>query len=164
MESMLLVRDRHDPARLALRKNRPWHRAASRLLAASLDQRLAGGRAPEAGVLLASRAEALAAPRHRDALALLWERCIDRASGRRPTGGVALRHDRISRAEPAIRQVVDLLRGSHPSPARGVAMVTLLLTDGSGPLYNAHSDEDLGAALRRAAAQLDPSRVVALTG
>ncbi len=156
---MLLVRDRHDSASLALRQNRRWHRGLARLLASSLDQRLAAGRPPEAGLLLASRAEALTAPEHRRALARLWEQRIEEAgrrSGAGPRAG-ALCFDRIARAEPAIREVVALLSGALPSPARGVAMVNVLLTDGAGPLYNPHSDEDLSAALRRAAAQLDPS-------
>ena len=36
-------------------------------------------------------------------------------------------------------------------PVRGVAMVTLLLADGTGPLYREASRADLGAIAERAA-------------
>ena len=42
-------------------------------------------------------------------------------------------------------------------PARGVAIATLLLTDGTGPVYLRRSQVDLRAALRTAVACLDPS-------
>ena len=42
------------------------------------------------------------------------------------------------------------LAGPGPVPARGVAMVSLLLTDGAGPLYREASAEDLGDLIDKA--------------
>jgi hypothetical protein len=158
MEDMLLVCDRRDPSHLVLRANRPWHRALARLLAGSLDRRLAAGRAPESDVLLASRAETLVTPVLRRELAHLLSRHLD--GGRRMPSRVRRTprtpdRDRIT-AEPALREVVALLGRDGPVPATGVAAVMLLLTDGAGPLFNARSHESLAAALARAASHLDP--------
>ena len=45
-----------------------------------------------------------------------------------------------------------------PVSARGVALVRLLLRDGSGPLFRYESREDLAAQVRRAVDALDPGR------
>jgi hypothetical protein len=50
--------------------------------------------------------------------------------------------------------LVDALLIQHPIPSRGVAMVSLLLGDGTGPLYRSGSSDDLDVALREAIAQL----------
>jgi hypothetical protein len=41
-----------------------------------------------------------------------------------------------------------------------VALASLLLTDGAGPLYHRRSPVDLGAAVRAAVYQLDPCPAV----
>jgi hypothetical protein len=63
----------------------------------------------------------------------------------------------IPRSAPATAELGDLasrLLAPVPVPARGVAMVSQLLTDGVGPLYNAASREDLRATAQRAAEAL----------
>jgi hypothetical protein len=43
-----------------------------------------------------------------------------------------------------------------PVPARGVAQVHILLTDGSGPFYYPGNTDDLRARVLEAIAQLEP--------
>lgn len=159
MEPMLLVQDRREPLRLVARAERPWHRILARLLAGSLDRRLAAGEAPEAGVLLASRAEHLVTPSHRRTLARLLERHLD-ATGRRPTrarrGPLRVDGEAVSTATPLVREAASLLGGARPVPARGVALVSLLLADGAGPLFARTGGDSLGAALDRVVEHLDP--------
>jgi hypothetical protein len=61
---------------------------------------------------------------------------------------------RIRRSAPQLAELASQLAAPGPVPARGVAMVGMLLTDGLGPLYRPASREDLGAVLARAAAAL----------
>jgi hypothetical protein len=47
------------------------------------------------------------------------------------------------------------MRGHWPISPRGAAKTKILLTDGSGPLYNPHGSADLETAARSALAALD---------
>ena len=49
-----------------------------------------------------------------------------------------------------------VLAGPLPVGARGAAMASLLLSDGTGPLHNRRSPLDLGAAVRQATRQMNP--------
>lgn len=49
-----------------------------------------------------------------------------------------------------------LLAGPSPIAARGAAMASLLLSDGTGPLHHHRSALDLGAAVREATRQMEP--------
>jgi len=68
-----------------------------------------------------------------------------------------LNRDCIIACEPEIREMIVALLAPLESPARGTAMVSRLLSDGSGPLYNRHHPADLGIAVAEAVAGLDPS-------
>lgn len=59
--------------------------------------------------------------------------------------------------EPEIHEMINALLTPLPTPARGAAMVSWLLSDGTGPLFNRGRSADLGTALTEAIAQLDPS-------
>lgn len=61
---------------------------------------------------------------------------------------------RIRRSAPQLAALASQLTAPGPVPARGVAMVGLLLTDGLGPLYRPACREDLGAVVARAGAAL----------
>jgi hypothetical protein len=61
---------------------------------------------------------------------------------------------RIRRSAPQLAELASQLTAPGPVPARGVAMVGMLLTDGLGPLYRPGCREDLGAAVVRATAAL----------
>ena len=63
--------------------------------------------------------------------------------------------------------MLTVLAGPLPIAARGAAMASLLLSDGTGPLHNHRSPLDLGAAVREATRQMDPlggARLSKLTG
>lgn len=70
---------------------------------------------------------------------------------------VPLRRDRIVAAAADIRELQRSLRASAPVPARGVAIASTLLADGTGPLYNRNSRVDLRVAVREAIEHLDPA-------
>lgn len=70
---------------------------------------------------------------------------------------VPLRRERIAAAEADIRELQRSLRASAPVPARGVAMASSLLADGTGPLYYRDSRVDVRAAVQEAIQHLDPS-------
>jgi hypothetical protein len=49
-----------------------------------------------------------------------------------------------------------ILRGPLPVSARGAAMASSLLSDGTGPVHDRHSPLNLGAAVREATGQMHP--------
>jgi hypothetical protein len=155
----ILITDAADPERLVLRSNPAWLRLLARMFAASLDRRLASGVQPESGRLLASRGNHLASVRTRAALAQNWHHLVERAH-RTPvarSARVCLCRDRITRAGDDIRAMTGALSTPYPTPARGVAIASWLLSDADGPLYNPNSATDLRTALRMAIAELDPA-------
>jgi hypothetical protein len=67
---------------------------------------------------------------------------------------VPLRSARISQSAPLLADLASRLLEPGPVPVAGVAMVTELLADGSGPLYRDAATDDLAALAARAAAAL----------
>ena len=156
-ETLLLVGpDR--PLGLTLRRSRRWARMAARVLAPTLDRRLADGQAPESSVLLAVRAQALVSPGLRRRDARLWGQLVKRASRppvmrspRTPLNRVA-----IGGCATRLSEVRSRLGEPGPVSARGVAMVNRLLRDGTGPLYDRRAAASrLGAALEEIVAAFD---------
>jgi len=131
----------------------------ARMLGSSLDRELAAGRPPESARLLAARAEDIVSLPRRQVLARNWERVL--AMARRPPGGgsarVLLCRDRIAAAEPEVREMMARLLAPLPVAAPGIAAVSVLLTDATGPLYNRRNHTALVALLRAATVQLDPA-------
>jgi hypothetical protein len=70
---------------------------------------------------------------------------------------VLLNREGIIARESDLCEMLNALTDPSPTPARGVAMVSCLLSDGAGPLYDRRRSDELGTALREAIAQLDPS-------
>ena len=64
-QTTLLLIDADNSQQLTARCSRGWIRLASRLLASSLDYKLAEGQSPESSRLLAARAQVLVAPASR---------------------------------------------------------------------------------------------------
>jgi hypothetical protein len=130
-----------------------------RLRATRLDADLAAGIAPETSRLHATRARRLVSPQRRHALASDWEHLlfVSHRATRGLSGRVPIRRERLHRAEPEIRDLIEALRASGPVPARGVAIATNLLTDGRGPIYNAKAPDDLSAAVMLAVEHLNPA-------
>jgi hypothetical protein len=157
--TILVIRDPGDQHRLLLRPCRAWDRLRARLLARSLDRRLAAGHPPESSRLLATRALVLVRPDQRQAVARNWEHLLTVAGhpSARPLGRLPLCRGRIVEAEPVVRRMLAALVAPRPVPVRGVAMAAALLSDGSGPLYNGHCALDLVAAVGQMTQQLDAS-------
>jgi hypothetical protein len=133
-----------------------WARLGARLLTTSIDRRLAEGRATDSSRLVAARARLLVSPAARGVLADNWDNLLiraHRAPGLRDPR-VRLNRDWIVACEPEVRRVVQALRGPGPLAARGVAMASGLLSDGTGPLFNRRRSAELGSALRGVNAHL----------
>lgn len=155
----LLLLDRSAPQRLIARINRRWARLAARVLGPSLDGRLARGCSPESSLLLAARAQLLFSPAMRLASAQNWESLLVQARTppvpRDPRATV--NRDAILACESDIGEMLEAVVAPLPTPARGLAMVSRLLSDGTGPVYRRSEPAELAIALREATAQLDPS-------
>jgi hypothetical protein len=121
-----------------------------------LDRALAQGIPPESAAPLALRARWLTALSRRRVIAAGLRQVI-----RETCRGVSPLHARVT---PQLTQVVaasddlnrlaDELATPGPVAARGVAQAWILLTDGTGPLYNAGSTGNLRARAASAADHL----------
>ena len=146
-------------ATLAARAMRLTSTDLRRDLAASLLRILAAAGEPAAVI----RSQALAARTpHADGAAI--PRRADEGVPARTRAGAAhplqvavvrppripLRLQRVSRSAPLLAELASRLVEPGPVPVHGVAMVSRLLADGSGPLYHEACRDDLGAIIQRA--------------
>jgi hypothetical protein len=154
----LLLVDPEKREPLAARRNRWSTRLVARVFASYLDHQLAQGRPPEESRLLGARAQELVSPVMRFTLADNWADTLERA--RRPRAmrdpTVPLNRHSIVAADPEIHEMIGALLAAAPIAVRGPAMVSWLLSDGAGPLYDRRRSTGLADALREATAQLDP--------
>ena len=145
-----------EPRRIRLRD-----RVVARLRAHSLDRSLAAGVPPERSAALALRARRLVEPRMAALLARALQRVLRDASmpdampARMPTRRAAVR-DAAAEIDDLARRLV----APTPPAVRGIAQVGLLISDGTGPLYSSLAGEDLLAAVRRARAALEVTRLL----
>jgi hypothetical protein len=140
------------------RRARIWHLLGARLGARRLDADLAAGASPDASVRLALRARMLVRTSVRRDLAQSTQRVLA-ASARPPAGPrlpVPVCRDRVRDAAGELAELITCLLRPGPVPARGVAKVSILLGDASGPLYHRGSAQDLRAAVRETAEALSP--------
>ncbi len=153
-----------DLGRLALRRLRLRDRITARCLAARLDRELARGARPETNAGLAARAVRLTSMRYRRELAGSLQRLL--AAGLAGSRGgpmaadpparvarqphVPIRGERVGRSASELAELAAHLVQPGPVPARGVAMVCQLLTDGGGPLYRRACRDDLTALVEQA--------------
>jgi hypothetical protein len=139
-------------------KARVWDRLGARLGARRLDAELAAGASPDASVRLALRARMLVRTSVRRDLARSTQRVL--AAAARPAAGprlpVPVCRDRVRDAAAELAELITGLLSPGPVPARGVAKVSILLGDASGPLYHRGSTQDLRATLRETAEALSP--------
>ena len=156
--SLLLIDPQH-PHALIARANRRWVRMVVSLLGSTLDAQLAQGRPPESNRFLAARAQILVSPAGRRALAQDWANLMERAGEPPPPRSprVSLNRSAIVRSEGKIREMLALLARPLPISARGAAAASMLLSDGTGPLYRHHGPSDLGRSLTEVMPRLDPS-------
>lgn len=126
-------------------------RVVARWRRSSLDRALARGEDPAATTALAARTTQLSARTTRARIAAGLERmALDVEAPRSPFSVAPSRAAvRANRAE--LIQLAAVLRRDRPLYARGIAMLRLVLTDGTGPAYT----DRHGEALRR---ELDLAR------
>ncbi len=151
---IVLVDDR---AGIATRRVHLIDRLIVRLRAPRLDNELARGCAPDSNFALALHAERLVRPSQRQLLARCLARIVD-AAGSPATvrSRVPLARGRVFDDRGELKALIDRLRAMGPIDVRGVAMIRVLLTDGTGPLYATSSARNLNAELRTAFAAMDP--------
>jgi hypothetical protein len=141
-------------------KARVWDRLGARLGARRLDADLAAGASPDASVRLALRARTLVRTSFRRDLARSVQRILaaaDRSlAGPRPP--VPVCRDRVRDATGELAELVTCLLRPGPVPVQGVAKVSILLGEASGPLYHRCSAQDLRATVRETAEALSPAR------
>jgi hypothetical protein len=133
-------------------------RVAAHWRARRLDRDLAEGVPPEANAALALRAERLTEPDWRWSMAGALRRLLrDANASRGQRRGRVTPNDRaVNSAAEELKRLADTLDDPGPVAAQGVARAWLLLTDGTGPLYNARSRTSLCGAAARAVRDLRP--------
>jgi hypothetical protein len=169
---MLVLLDRADCPVAA--SARPWDRLMARVLASRLDRHLAGDASPDSTVALALRAQLLVSERTRRDVAEGTRRLLATAmqapaadlslaatahGPQMPAAGrprVPLCRDRVMEAAEELGDLIRRLLADGPVTARGVALATALLGDGSGPLYHRANADDVRARVREAVNALDP--------
>jgi len=146
-------------SRLGAQLDRPPLALRARVFASrrSLDEALADGASPLWSPELARRARQLVSRGSRQQLANSLERLVKEAQRSVSPRAVAVLLPRreISEAETSLFSIATRLRDERPMYARGTALLSQLLSDGSGPMYNAHTGGSLGRAVGAIAAALD---------
>jgi hypothetical protein len=131
-------------------------RVGARLRSRRLDAALAAGAAPDTTAPLARRARRLTALSRRRVIADGVRRVIrDARRGVPPSRArISPRLPEVIAASDQLTRLADALARPGPVGARGVAQAWILLTDGTGPLYNANSTANVRAYAARAADSL----------
>ena len=131
-------------------------RLSARVRSRQLDRALAEGTPPEATAALALRARRLTKLSRRRTIASGLRHVIrDTCSGVPPSRArISPRRSQVIAASEDLAQLADALAIPGPVAARGVAQAWILLTDGTGPLYNPNSTGNLRARAANAADNL----------
>lgn len=120
----------------------PALRARVYMTRGKLDREIAGGRLCESSAALALRARQLVSPRERRHLARDLRGAVayvDRVDSRPTISAVVIDRAAVRSARQAIVRLAERLEGWAPVSPRGVARVSVLLTDGLSPLFNPNS-------------------------
>lgn len=136
---------------------RPWLALLARFRACELDQRLAE-RAP-CSELEHRRARQLTSARGRRRIADGLSRALAGSGKARPVLTAVIRPDasEVRDAQVVITALDRRLRSGQPLHPTGAAILMVLLTDGTSPLYRRGEPGALGSRLRAAAAALEPA-------
>ena len=120
-------------------------RLAARWRPRRLDRALAAGIPPEADVALALRAEELTELNRRRTIADALRQLIREAREGAPLEPARIRPDRrrVASASEELSALAETLEDPGPVAASGVAQAWILLTDGTGPLYNPYNRTSL---------------------
>ena len=148
---------------LTLERLRPWHRMLARCATARLDRELAAGASPEGSASLAARAMQLTSVKFRRDLAASVQRMLavagppavvtSRAAGAHPPR-LPLCRARISQSAVPLARLAGWLTAPGPVPVQGVAIISQLLADGTGPLYREGCADDLNDIIENASRAL----------
>ncbi len=140
-----------EPRRVRLRD-----RIETRVRTHHLDRRLADGVPPERSAALSLRARRLAQPAFAAFLARRVHEIVREAVLHRvPRAQIAVRLGAVAELSAELDELARRLVAPRPAAVQGLAQVSVLLGEGSGPLYSSLAGEDLGAAVRRARAALE---------
>jgi hypothetical protein len=149
-----------DPSFRGVVAGRPgWRdRTVARWRPRPLDEALAAGTPPEASAALALRAQRLTEPGQRRSIAQALRTVLQEArEGPRPSRvRIVPSRSRVAAAGAELAGLADALADPGPVAARGAAEALLLLTDGTGPLYNPRRGSSLRTSAFRAAQHLRP--------
>jgi hypothetical protein len=126
---------------------------AARVRSQSLDRALIAGADPGSSAALAARAAMLTSPRSRAQIAEALEHLVCAAHAPRRRWWAVSPNGPVPANAEAIRELAALLRRDTPLYARGIAVLSQLLTDGCGPVYDG-SEESLARELRHAHASV----------
>ena len=131
---------------------KPLDRVRARLRARALDRALAAGAPSESEAAVALRARRLTEISKRAELARALSQLVNRArqASSIPTSRAPIARRAVLGATDELSQLASELVAPGPVGAGGVAQVQLLISDGTGPLYNPYSRIDLATAVRRA--------------
>jgi hypothetical protein len=131
-------------------------RLAARWSPRRLDRALASGTPPEAGAALALRARELTELSRRRTIARSFREVLREAceGARRSYGQVGPARASVVAASEELAVLADTLEAPGPVAAPGVAQAWMLLTDGTGPLYDPESRVSLRARTVAATQQL----------
>jgi len=142
----------------APRRRSTRRRRGTRLRAAALDRRLAAGERVGGDKGLARRAAWLASSSSRESIASALRDVVS-AAERRPAPGTRapIARSEVAAAADELDHLARRLQAPGQVDPRGVAEAWLLITDGSGPLYNRRSGHRLDAAARAARLALAPA-------
>jgi len=110
-------------------------RVAARLHAGSLDRELIAGADPSRSAALAARASKLTSRRTRALIADGLERSLQDAQGARRRFSAVSAKSPVLACAKEVGELAELLRGREPLYAPGIALISELLSDGSGPAY-----------------------------
>jgi hypothetical protein len=155
--STVLVTCGH-PGAVVAERPRLRDRLAVHWRARRLDRALAQGIAPETSAALALRAQRLTEADRRWSLAGALRRIVrDVEADRAPRPGRVAPHSHaVVAASDQLTELADTLDDPGPVQAQGVAQAWLLLTDGTGPLFNPNSSDPLSVRAAQAARHLRP--------
>lgn len=129
-----------------------------RLRPRRLDVALAAGAPPEGDAALALRARRLTRLARRRSIAASLRRAVREAHDGVPRsfGRIGVTRAQVAAARAELTALADTLARPGPVAAQGVAEALILLTDGTGPLYNPGSHAILRSLAVSAARDLRP--------
>jgi hypothetical protein len=131
---------------------------AARMRAGALDRALVEGADPAGSELLAARAVLLVSRRMRTTIAEGLERLEQAGRGPARRWSAARPREALRTNSPLLLELAQLLRGSDPVGAPGIAILSILLSDGAGPACHG-SETDLARLLGKARAALHDGRL-----